>query len=191
MDRSGFANNRHPPRTAHVSYIAAMWIRIRTGVIWSLVLALSAHGAAAATMALCRPAHAGALGIAQPHGHGQAASSGPAAGHPHERQGASRGHSHPTQGARGDLHDPADAPPVQAATSASAASLEAPAQTLAQADQHGCSACASCCSAAAFSSETVAVPSPHHGPDVFRAPVPAVERFASGGPDRPPRALVA
>jgi hypothetical protein len=58
---------------------------------------------------------------------------------------------------------------------------------LAHADKHKCSACASCCSAAVIGSTVLKVPAPGVAPTVFISVVPTVEKFASDGPDRPPR----
>lgn len=61
---------------------------------------------------------------------------------------------------------------------------------LAHADEHKCSACASCCSAAVIGSTVLNVPAPGVTPTVFSAVVPTVEKFSSDGPDRPPRVLI-
>ena len=151
---------------------------VRTVLVWLLVLALPAQGAAAATMALCGPGHA-ARTLA--HQHDQAMA-----------QPARQVHQH------GQHESPAPHNPVLAAPADSddqvrgqvAPAGQAKPASLAQVEQHKCSACASCCSAAAIFSAGLIVPSPDFTPTVFMAVVATVEPFTTAGPDRPPRLLL-
>lgn len=134
-------------------------------MIWLLVLAIPAQGVAAATMAFCGPNHhsGGSATIAQ-----QAT-----AEHRHQALDVQAAH-YP--------HDEA-----QAVDSASNTD-EIPAATkFVNADKHTCSACASCCSAAAIFNTALVVPAPELTPTAFVAVVPAVDNFAADGLDRPPR----
>ena len=141
-----------------------MDLLIRTLLIWLLVLAVPAQGAAAVTMAFCGPNH-----------HGSAAAlqmklSAPA-NHAHDDSVVVAEHEQPRSGAEADK-----------GSSASAASAKA-----SDASKQKCSACASCCSAGAIMSSALAVPVPVLTPTVFSTVVPSVDTFAADGPDRPPR----
>jgi hypothetical protein len=146
--------------------------------IWLLVLALPVQAVTAATMAYCGPGHLpGPVGTASHDlradhdhsGHGQAQGPGEHAGH-----GAVHAHPHADDSGAPSLPPASGSAPVTEAW-------------LAHADDHECSACASCCSAAAIPSIGMQLPVPEHPPTVFVAVVPAVEKFAAAGPDRPPR----
>lgn len=78
----------------------------------------------------------------------------------------------------------ADEDVVATATSA------APAKFM-HADTHKCSACASCCSVGAILNTVLTVPAPELTPTVFSAVVTTVDAFATDGPDRPPRIVLA
>lgn len=140
---------------------------IRTLLIWLLVLAVPAQGAAAATMAFCGPNHHGGLTDA-------GARHGTSAVHAHHGSDARNPHAH---------HGAAANAEKQGGASADAA---APTKFV-QADKQKCSACASCCSFGAVLSAALAVPVPVVSPTVFSAVVPRVDAFAADGPDRPPR----
>jgi hypothetical protein len=146
-----------------------MSLLIRTLLIWLLVLAVPAQGAAAATMAFCGPNH---------HGDGTPTHShqGLPAEHSHDGGGAQSAHEHITAPADGGV--------------SATASPAAPAQAV-HADRQKCSACASCCSGSAILSTVLAVPAPVLAPTVFTAVVPSVDAFAADGPDRPPRLVLA
>ena len=150
-----------------------MGLLIRTLLIWLLVLAVPAQGAAAATMAFCGPNH---------HG-------GAAATHAGQMQMARAEHVQPqshAQGAHGN-HDEATAVPDD---SADAGKFAAPA-TGVHAEKQKCSACASCCSFGAILNSVLTVPAPDLTPTVFSVVVPTVDAFAVDGPDRPPRIVLA
>ena len=143
-----------------------MGLLIRTLLIWLLVLAVPAQGAAAATMAFCGPNHhgAGATTHAQSAPHTEHAQHGGAA------------HQHMTV-------------PDEADDSASASS-DGPGK-LVHGDKQKCSACASCCTFGAILSTVLVVPAPAVTPTVFSAVVPTVDAFAADGPERPPRSVLA
>ena len=144
-----------------------MGLLIRTLLVWLLVLAVPAQGAAAVTMAFCGPNH-----------HGGAASA-PA------QQGGSDEHSNHHgvgQSAPGHLDMAAQADEDDLASASPAASSQG-----SHVVKQKCSACASCCSIGAILSPMLAVPAPAVAPAVFSAVVPTVSAFAADGPDRPPR----
>ena len=136
---------------------------VKTLLIWLLVLAIPAQGAAAATMAFCGPNHHGdSAAPAEPHATGSA--------HAHHGDALSAQAWGPGASAAVPVAD--DAP---AAANASAAANQK------------CSACASCCSLGAMLSPVPNVPVTDSAPTVFTARAPNVEAFAADGPDRPPR----
>ncbi|ABM94593.1 hypothetical protein [Methylibium petroleiphilum] len=147
-----------------------MDVLIRALLIWLLVLAVPAQGAAAATMAFCGPNH---------HGGGPAAQMRTAApsNHSHHDGAIAAEHEHPQAEAQAQ---------ADKGSSASAASAK-----VSDASKHKCSACASCCSAGAILSSVLAVPAPVFTPTVFSTVVPGVDTFAADGPDRPPRIVLA
>lgn len=142
-----------------------MDLLIRTLLIWLLVLAIPAQGAAAATMAFCGPKHHGVV----------AADQVVAAGHVHGGLGATAAHEHPRAGANGSVADEVDVTAGVQAVSP---------------DQHKCSICGSCCSAGALIG---AVPTLHVAdvaPTAFSLVAASVDPYAADGPDRPPRNLL-
>jgi hypothetical protein len=160
-------------------------------LIWLLVLALPAQGAAAATMAFCNPAHHADVSATASH---QIAMADPDLtrqhhADPHAVAGDLASHTHRHAVPQGV----ADSDPVVSGVHSAAGSDlvgsagDLSATKLAHADHHKCSACASCCSAAVIGSTVLKVPAPGVAPTVFISVVPTVEKFASDGPDRPPR----
>ena len=147
-----------------------MSLLVRTLLIWLLVLAVPAQGAAAATMAFCGPSH---------HGDAVAARAVPTlpAKHAHLHADTQSVHGH---------HDMAQADAVTTASDSSSAPAKA-----VHTDKQKCSVCASCCSIGAILNTVLAVPAPNPAPTVFYAVVPAVDALAAGGPDRPPRIVLA
>ncbi len=136
---------------------------LRTCLIWLLALALPVQGVMAATMVFCGPNHHDrASGIALAHGADAA----------HQLQD-----SHP---AAADGHAEAK---VGGDTTAP--------DKFAQSDMHKCSVCASCCSAAAIYDTVPKLPVLEPVAATFAALASAVEPFAAGGPDRPPRPFLA
>ena len=151
----------------------------RTVVIWLLVLALPAQGAAAATMALCQLSHPGWATAEQGVDHEQAEPGRLALTPCH-------GAAHPRQ-----TRIPAQAhADVRATAGSDTAPIEDPALKLAQADLHNCSACAACSATAAIITACIKVPEATASRAVGPATAAPVERFASEGPDRPPRGLL-
>lgn len=163
---------------------------IRTLLICLLALALPAQAVAAATMAYCTPNHP-AAGLTVAALHGTEADLQPDARHQELRQHQAR-HVHGTSTQAGKGHDghPADGVAAQTPSAATDLSAAATFLELAHAEKHQCSACASCCAAAAVSSIALGVPAPGVTRTVFIAVVPAVEKFAADGLDRPPRAIL-
>lgn len=140
---------------------------VRTLLIWLLVLTLPAQGAMAATMAFCGPNHHASASSAAAESDAQAE---------HEQ------HEHA-------MHAAAQVADGQDSETASLGSA-AP-ESFAQSDMQKCSVCAACCSAAAIQSTVAKRPSFQPGATVFATVATAVEPFAAGGPDRPPRHLLA
>ena len=152
-------------------YIHAVNFLIRSLLIWLLVLAVPAQGMAAVTMAVCGPNHAGARAAAQSPSvvsiERVDQDENPASTHVHRDR--------TTQ----ELED-------------LSASAEATSSVkVGDVSPHTCSACASCCSAAAILSTVLAVPAAAHASTVFSAVVPSVDTYAADGQDRPPRIVLA
>lgn len=145
---------------------------IRLLLIWLLVLAVPAQGAAAATMALCGPNHH-TVGTAMQH-------PAPAADHTAHVGGSHLTGEQSAQALHLSPNDHASVP----------ASEEAVAKVSA-ADKHKCSACASCCSAGAMPFAELSVPAAGVTPTLFADVAVAVDPFSSDGPDRPPRPALA
>ena len=148
-----------------------MGLFIQTLLIWLLVLAVPAQGAAAATMRFCGPHHHG--GAAQTH---DRQSGSAERSNPHSLAQVALGHH--DMAAQADADDPA---------SAGSAALSQGGYDVKQ----KCSACASCCSVGAIPSPVLAVPALAVAPTVFCTVVPTVEAFAADGPERPPRIVLA
>ena len=148
-----------------------MGLLLRTLLIWLLVLAVPAQGAAAATMAFCGPNHhaVGTTTAAQPVAPAE---------HPHPGSDAESAHGHHAMAAQGD-------------EGGSASAAAAAPTKFVQADQQGCSACASCCSVSAILSPLLTVPAPTVTATVFGAVSPDVDAVAVDAPDRPPRPVLA
>lgn len=166
---------------------------LRTVLIWLLVLALPAQGAAAATMAFCNPNHHSAGITADPYQIGTADPGLGSQQHAHAHAVApdlalhAHWHAAP-QGTGDDGHAMSRGNSDTRADKVSS-SGDLSAAKLAHADKHKCSACASCCSAAVIGSTVLKVPAPGLTPTVFISVVPTVAKFSSDGPDRPPRVL--
>lgn len=146
-------------------------------MICLLVLALPAQGAAAVTMAFCHGHHPATVGAAPAHHEARAglAQSSTHSSGPHGHDHAAAMHGHTMQGG------------IAADTVSGASSVDAKTTGLTSTGPHKCSACAVCCAATATSSTVIKVPAAGFAPTVFSAIVATVERFAVGGPDRPPR----
>ena len=136
----------------------------RTLLICLLALALPAQGVMAATMVFCGPDH---------RDQASAAAAAHDAGVAHDAQ---HFNSQPDPAAQ-DSH-----------------AGEAAADETAAADkfaQQKCSVCAACCSAAAIHDTVPKLPAVEPAAADFAALVTVVEPFASDGPDRPPRHVLA
>ncbi len=144
-----------------------MGLLVRTLLIWLLVLAVPAQGAAAAAMAFCGPNH---------HGSGSARA---------EVSAAVSKHSH-----HGDAESVHEVRTGASATMAAADDAQAGA-TVSHAAKQKCSACASCCSMGAILTAVPVIPTTDSAPTVFTTVVPTVDAFAADGPERPPRNVLA
>ena len=140
-----------------------MGLLVRTLLIWLLVLAVPAQGAAAATMAFCGTNH---------HGSGSARAEVSADVSMHRHHGDAESVHEVRSGA--------------SATMAAADDAQAGAK-VSQAAKQKCSACASCCSLGAILTTVPVVPATDSAPTVFTIVVPTVDALAADGPDRPPR----
>ena len=150
-------------------------------LIWLLVLALPAQAVAAASMTVCGPAHiAGAAGLATP--------AQPVSGQIHPC-----GQSHPLQRQAQQLTQSSHEPAARAGDDSVVASDvdAADPSPLTPSGSHKCSACASCCSGGAILNAMPQWLPPETGATAFVAVVRAIEAVAAGGPDRPPRSLIA
>jgi hypothetical protein len=156
-----------------------MWMLIRTTLIWLMAIALPVQGAAGATMLACGPDH-----------HGAAAAHSHAAGDPvHEHGDVMEPH----------IHAEGHAALGHADTGYHGHDRESPSGSESAAadgnDVHKaagkCSACASCCTVAVLPTSVLPIGSP-----------PAVDRvvaffqtqaavYMTGGPERPPRTILA
>ena len=143
-----------------------MGLLIRTLLIWLLVLAVPAQGAAAATMAFCGPNH---------HG-------GESTTTRSEKSSNAPEHSH-----HGDAAPAHEVEAVDAAIADDASVVV----KAGHAAKQKCSACASCCSLGAILTTVPVIPATDSAPTVFATVVPTVDAFAADGPDRPPRNVLA
>lgn len=155
---------------------------MRSLLIWLLVLAVPAQGAAVAAMLGCGPRHSAAAVVG----------GGSVLG-PHD---LARAHSHARTDARApaaqDHHHAALAAlPAGAGDAATLGSAAPEAVAAVAADAHKCSACASCCSAGAILNTVPTVPMPEFAAAVFADWVASVDPYAVAGPDRPPRRILA
>ena len=143
-----------------------MGLFVRTLLVWLLVLAVPAQGAAAVTMAFCGPNHhaGGATQVQLVE----------LAEHAHPDSRAMTVHEH---------HDVT----AQADEASSASTNSAASPRVSDSGTHKCSACSLCCSFGAILNSVLAVPAPVFTPTVFSTVVPGVDSFAADGPDRPPR----
>jgi hypothetical protein len=137
--------------------------RLRTALVWLLLLAVPLQGFAASAMLFCGMAH-GDAALQLTHGHASL--------------NGGDGHAH-----AGDLHDHGVLQDVDGPVGADSAAS----------DLHGgsCSVCASCCSGAALLLSSVNVVSPFAHDAPVLASSRAEPGQNSPGPDRPPRILLA
>lgn len=146
-----------------------MVFRLRTALMWLLLLALPLQGFAAATMLNCGPNHHRLL---------VAATAEPNGGHGHSAVGQ---HQHVT-GVADDHH--------QSVSDGGANDLP-PAHHLDKLTKVKCSACAACCMGAALPTAALAIASvPPAMTTASFVSTPHVD-FLSDGLDRPPRLLLA
>ena len=179
-----------------MAYTAAMRSRLRSALMWLLLLALPLQGLAAATMLGCGPMHGRMAtgGGAQPlaladahtqvhgqahaqasaHTHAQAQAPAQAPAHDHASMQAHDGHSQHMQLAAGQAPDQAD---------------EVTAHHMGGLGKFKCSACAACCVAVALPAAELAVAAlpPAFTPVLF-VKLPHLD-FLSATLDRPPRNL--
>jgi hypothetical protein len=156
-----------------------MGLVFRTILIWLVVLAVPAQGAAAVTMASCGPNHQGGVPT------GSTLHSGASA---HAQHGEG-GHAH---GVDASASASATAPaPAPAPAAAPFADSEPASPEAGHASPQKCSACASCCSLGAIPTPGLVILSTEPAPTVFVTVVTAVDAFAADGPDRPPRHVIA
>jgi len=149
-----------------------MWRVFRIALMWLLALAVPVQGIAAVRMMHCGPGH-----------HGASVAHSPAA-HAHEDLQHAETSLHAPHGMDGAHAHHA----VVANDSDDDASNSLTSHELANGS---CSACASCCTAAALPARlTLFEPSPVHDVLVSHPPR-GVAAFVTGGPERPPRSFLA
>ena len=142
---------------------------MRIALMWLLALAVPVQGFAAASMLSCGPGHHGSAAV---HSHD---------GHPH---------SHDHAVAEGAHDHPAVAEASSGFSNDSPSGDHAESADLDKWSKGTCSACASCCTAAALPSTVISfgVSASH---DTFFAVVPGnVGAFLTDGPERPPRPIL-
>lgn len=139
----------------------------RTLLIWLLALALPAQGVMAATMVFCGPDH---------RDQASAAVAAHDAGVAHDAQ---------------HFNSQPDAAAQDSHAGEAAADETAAADKFAQSEMQKCSVCAACCSAAAIHDNVPKLPAVEPAAADFAAVAPAIAHFASDGPDRPPRHILA
>lgn len=151
-----------------------MWRNLRIALMWLLAFAVPAQGFAAASMSNCGPGHHGAAGAHTRAGHSGDHAHGTATP-PHSHEGVASHHSHPSELALSSV----DGDGVAEVTTAGKVA------------KGSCSACASCCTAAALPTSVLSFEAtPVH--DGVAALVPrSMAPFLTDGPDRPPRSLLA
>ena len=160
-----------PAQGSPLRYILMVNFFIRTLLIWLLVLAVPAQGMAGVTMAVCGPNHAGVSSAAQ-------SPSVESIERVDQDENHASTHVHHDRAAQANEDTSASA---EAWSSVKAGDVS----------PHTCSACASCCSAAAILSMVLAVSADAHASTVFSAVVPSVDTYSADGPDRPPRIVLA
>lgn len=129
-----------------------------------LALALPAQGLANAGMLHCGSSHE--------RMHTTRMVAPPAADH-HQHHGAAADHTHDADHAEHAAHQPVST------------------DKLTDLGQYKCSSCASCCAGTALPSAVPQLVVPEPATTVFAADAPGVAAFATDGPDRPPRSLLA
>ena len=137
----------------------------KTLLLWLMVLAVPAQGAASATMVFCGPNHHSANAGADVHREVPA-------DHAHHHGDTATDHQHAT-------------------TTTSADEGGSVAASSNHISQHKCSVCAACCSVSAMLGSVLSVPTPVFAPTVFSVAVFSVDPFVADGPDRPPRWSIA
>lgn len=142
----------------------------RVLLVWLLVLAVPTQAAATVTMAFCGPNH---------HDRGAPA---------RVPQATTAEHAHHGSVAPDQKHGHAAPLPDEGALAL--LDVPSPVESIG-ASIHKCSACASCCSAAAIFDTVPAVLAPAIGAIAFAAFAQSVDPFAAAGPDRPPRTVLA
>jgi hypothetical protein len=148
-----------------------LWLRLL--IVWFIALALPVQGIAGVTMVNCGQSHE-RLGAAR------AAMAEPGS-HRHAEREAGAAHHHLAAAAHSEDH----------AGHATVAPADAPSDHVVQSGEHTCSSCASCCAGAALPSLALRLPDPVCAPTVFAETMVSVDTFASDGPDRPPRCVLA
>ena len=140
---------------------------MRTLLIWVLALALPMQGAVAAAMVWCGPHHHDPAAVAAAAHEAVAAQPGPQLAAPSQVAGTG---------------GPAEMPGADETAASS---------SFATTDMNKCSACAACCSSAAMHQAAPKLPVVEAAAADFAALASSVEPFAAGGPERPPRPVLA
>jgi hypothetical protein len=155
---------------------------LRLALIWLIALAVPLQGVAAVSMAVCGPGHARML---------------PAAGIASSMKHAAHDHAagvavhHRGQHAAGAMHEMVADHEASSDVDASQVDKRNAADKLAQLAKFKCSACASCCTGAAFPASIVSFDLPKESHVFLASPVVANAIFLTGGQDRPPRSSLA
>ena len=156
----------------------------RLALIWLIALAVPLQGIAAVSMAVCGPGHARMLpaaGIASSMKHDHAA---------HDHAAGAADHHH-GQHAAGAMHEMVADHEASSDVDASQLDKRNAADKLAQLAKLKCSACASCCTGAAFPASIVSFDLLKESPVFVASPIVANATFLTSGQDRPPRSSLA
>ena len=140
-----------------------------------IALALPVQGMASMTMAHCGQGHERKHSDQEP-------------AHHHERHDSANPHHH--ESALTEASDEAPSALTEASDEVAAAN-HPPAQADELSDLARCSSCASCCAGSVLPSVMLRIPEPAPAPTVFVVDIVDIGAFATGGPDRPPRSILA
>ncbi|HOM13996.1 MAG TPA: hypothetical protein PLB41_11835 [Rubrivivax sp.] len=145
---------------------------VRALLIWLLAFALPLQGAAAAAMVLCGVQQHELVDVAAVNTADALATVAAPSQVSHREHGLAV-----PAGAHGHAEAPGDA--------------AAASDGIAAAQPHQCSVCAACCSPAAIHEPLLELPVPEAAGSHFAPLAPKVAPYVDGGPERPPRAVLA
>ena len=140
---------------------------LKTALVWLVMLAVPAQGFAAATMLFCGPMHERMSGTMAAEGSAH-----------HHAAGTESGHEHHAASSSEAAHE---APATNAADLGKADDLA----------KFSCSACATCCVGVALVGSAIPLPQAAQAGERIVSISPPQTFFVTGGPQRPPRSVLA